>query len=274
MRTAPAGHTYVRALGDASSASFHAPPLRLPRRLERRALWERGGARPLRVRPSMQSPEHGPESGGYLDMASLTPAARRIGSAAVAGLVSMWATLWRDSRRRRQELLTLELLGRLAVIAEGIDRMVQEVHRANLIQHYRLAADQLEQAIDDPLFAAALSTLGELPFEKRRQMLFANKQFGVTLLAYRIGALDWDELVGTMRVLALNPVFAEYWTRTSERRRSLPGDSVEARIARVIDVIVEELAEDPEEWWVVGPAPEADHAPPRATGITSEAPPD
>ncbi|MGI5456995.1 DUF6082 family protein [Streptomyces sp. CA-249302] len=201
-------------------------------------------------------------------MATLTPAVRRIGSAVLAGLVLMRMPLGRDGRRRRQEELMLELLGKLTAIAEQMDRMVREIHHANLIQHYRLNADHLERAIDDPALAAALSTLDDVSAGQRRQMLFVNRQFGTTLLAHRVGALDWDELIGTVRVLARNPVFAEYWRRTGEHRRSLPDESLEARVGRVVDVIVEELADDPDEWWVVGPTPvpAPEHTPGHGTG--------
>ncbi|MGW0824304.1 DUF6082 family protein [Streptomyces sp. NPDC002845] len=204
-------------------------------------------------------------------MATLTPAVRRIGSAVVAGLGLMRAPFARDSRRRRQEELTLELLGKVTLVAEGIDRLVEEIHRANLIQHYRLTADQLGSAIEDPSLAAALSTLDGLSEAKRRQLLFVNRQYGSTLLGHRVGALDWGELIGTLRVLARNDVFAEYWDRTAEHRRSLPEDSLEARVGQVLDAIVEELADDPEVWWVVGPvlAPEHTPAPDRAPGAAS-----
>ncbi|MGH1555436.1 DUF6082 family protein [Streptomyces sp. L7] len=45
-------------------------------------------------------------------------------------------------------------------------------------------------------------------------MLFSNRQFGSLLLAHRIGACDWDELLGHLRVLCRNAVFVEYWDHT------------------------------------------------------------
>ena len=37
-----------------------------------------------------------------------------------------------------------------------------------------------------------------------------------------------------------------------EHRLSLPDDSLEGRIAKAVDAVLEELDEDPDEWWVVG----------------------
>lgn len=171
----------------------------------------------------------------------------------VAGLGLMRTSLAaRSDRHRRREEHGAALLAQLTCISEGIGKMAREMHRANLIQHYRLTADQLERAIDDPSLATSLSTLADLSAAKRRQLLFANRQYALTLLAHRVGALDWDELIGTLRVLATNAVFAEYWEHTGDHRRSLPEESLEARVGRIVDAIVEELAEDPDEWWVVG----------------------
>lgn len=193
-------------------------------------------------------------------MATLAPVARRIGSAVVAALGAMRVPFTaRGNRRRRQEELTLELLAKLTFIAEGIEHMVQEAHRTNLIQQHRLVTQQLDRAIDDPSLAAALSTLSGISDLKRRQLLFANREYGTILLAHRIGYVDWNELLGHLRMLSRNEVFAEYWERTVEHRRSLPEESLEARVGRAVDTIMEELADDPDEWWVVGPAPE--HAP-------------
>ncbi|MFI6014848.1 DUF6082 family protein [Streptomyces sp. NPDC051243] len=182
-------------------------------------------------------------------MATQIPPARdsRIGSAVAAGLGLMRAFFARGTRRRRQEEILLDLLRQLTL-------MTEEIHRANLIQQYRLTVDQMDRTIDDPSLADASSTLTGLSEAKRRQMLFSNRQFGSLLLAHRVGVLDWDELLGHLRVLCRNPVFAEYWDRTAEHRRSIPADSVEARVGAAVDVIMEELADDPEEWWIVGPS--------------------
>lgn len=182
-------------------------------------------------------------------MATQIPAARasRIGSAVAAGLGLMRAFFARGTRRRRQEEILLDLLRQLTL-------MTEEIHRANLIQQYRLTLDQMDRAIDDPSLADAGSTLTGIPVAKRRQMIFANREFGSLLMAHRVGLYDWDELLGHLRVLCRNKLFAEYWDRTVEHRRSLPADSIEAQVGAVVDVMIEELADDPEEWWIVGPS--------------------
>ncbi len=159
----------------------------------------------------------------------------------------MRALFARGARRRRQDEILAELLRQLTL-------MTEEIHRANLIQQYRLAAEQMERMIDDPTLAVAASTLPGLSESRRRQMIFANRQYGNLLLSHRVGACEWDELIGHLRVLCRNALFAEYWDRTVEHRRSLPTDSLEARVGAVVDVMLEELAEDPDEWWIVGPA--------------------
>ncbi|MEV7737452.1 DUF6082 family protein [Streptomyces sp. NPDC088921] len=183
-------------------------------------------------------------------MATQTPAVRRsrIGSAVASGRGLMRAFFAPGSRRRRQEGILLELLGQLKL-------MTEEIHRANLIQQYRLTLRQMDRMVDDPSLADAANTLPGLSDVKRRQMIFANRQYGNLLLAHRVGACDWDELIGHLRVLCLNALFAEYWDRTAEHRRSLPADSIEARVGAVVDVMLEELADDPDEWWIVGPSP-------------------
>ncbi|WP_367321400.1 DUF6082 family protein [Streptomyces sp. HUAS ZL42] len=182
-------------------------------------------------------------------MATQKRVARSIGSAAIAGLGLMRAFFARGARRRRQEELLLELLRQLTLITE-------EIHRANMIQQYRLTVEQVDRTIDDPSLADVLSTLPGLSEGRRRQMLFANREYGNLLLAHRVGVCDWDELLGHLRVLCRNAVFAEYWDRTAEHRRSLPSDSMEARVGAAVDIMLEELAEDPDEWWIVGPSGE------------------
>lgn len=180
-------------------------------------------------------------------MATQTPVVRRsrIGSAVMAGRGLMRAFFGRGSSRRRQEDILLELLEQLTLITE-------EIHRANLIHQYRLMLDQMDRAIDDPVLADAGSTLTGLSEAKRRQMIFANREYGNLLMSHRVGVYTWDELVGHLRVLCRNKLFAEYWDRTVEHRRSLPADSAESRVGAVVDVMIEELADEPEEWWVVG----------------------
>ncbi|NEB00053.1 DUF6082 family protein [Streptomyces sp. SID13726] len=182
-------------------------------------------------------------------MATQTPAGRtrRIGSAVTAGLGLMRAFFTPGARRRRQEETLLGLLGQLTL-------MTEEIHRANLIQQYRLTLEQMDRMVDDPSMAEVASTLSGLSEARRRQMIFANRQYGNLLLSHRVGACDWDELLGHLRVLCRNPLFAEYWDRTVEHRRSLPSDSLEAQVGAAVDVMLEELADDPDEWWIVGPS--------------------
>ncbi len=131
--------------------------------------------------------------------------------------------------------------------------LTEEIRNANLIQLHRIAAEQVDRAMSDPALAEAMSTLRDLSDRKRRQALFVNREYSAILLGHRIGAYGWGELIGHLRVLARNPVFAEYWETTREHRRSLPRQSLEARVGEAVDVIVEDLADDPDIWWVVGP---------------------
>ncbi|MGV9453638.1 DUF6082 family protein [Streptomyces sp. NPDC003635] len=149
------------------------------------------------------------------------------------------------SRRRRQEKLAEGLLHQLTFLA-------QEIRHSNQIQLHRIMAAQMERAIADPALAEAVSTLSGLSEHERRQMIFVNAQYTANVLHHRVGAMEWDELIGALRVLCRAPVFDAYWDMTREHRRSLPGESLEARVGRAVDLIVEGLRDDPEEWWVVG----------------------
>ncbi|MFJ9371855.1 DUF6082 family protein [Streptomyces sp. NPDC101455] len=150
----------------------------------------------------------------------------------------------RLSRRRRQEEPLLGLLRQLT----------QEIRHANLIQMHRILMEQADRAIADPVLAAAMSTLPGLAEQKRRQLLFANREFTALLLSHRVGCIDWSDLMGHLRVLCRNEVFAEYWRLTGDHRRSLSRHSVEAQVGEAVDLIMDELADDPDEWWVVGPS--------------------
>lgn len=152
----------------------------------------------------------------------------------------------RQAWRRRQEELALDLLHEVA-------RLTEEIRNSNLIQLHRIVAAQVDHAMADPALASAMSTLDSLSDAKRRQVLFVNREYGAMLLGHRIGAYGWNELIGHVRVLARNQVFKEYWEVTVEHRRSLPEETLEAKVGQAVDVIMEELAEDPDEWWVVGP---------------------
>ncbi|MDL2080055.1 DUF6082 family protein [Streptomyces sp. GXMU-J15] len=148
-------------------------------------------------------------------------------------------------RHRRQEQLLVECSRQLSAVAE-------ELRRANLIQHHRLLVEQLDRAIDDPTLAAAMSTLRGLTEVKRRQMLFANREYGVLLLTYRVDGCTWDELLSRLRIMCHNDLFAEYWSATLEHRKTLPEESLEAKVGQAVDAILEDLRDDRDEWWVVG----------------------
>ncbi|MFF0738118.1 DUF6082 family protein [Streptomyces chartreusis] len=178
-------------------------------------------------------------------MATQKRSARSIGSAMAGIMVLIRVPFARGGGRHQQGQLLSQLL-------EQLTRMTEEIHRANLIQEYRIAMEQMDRTIDDPSLADARSTLEGVSRDKRRQMIFANRQYTSLLLAHRIGTFGWQELLGHLRILCRNSVFAEYWDRTTEHRRSLPVGSLERRVGEAVDAIMEELAEDPDEWWVVG----------------------
>lgn len=141
----------------------------------------------------------------------------------------------------------------LALAAQGMVAVADELHLANKIRVRELLTEQMDRAMTDPALAEALSTLGDLPTARRRQMLFANKQYALLLLAYEVRQLDRGELLGHLKVLSRNTVFAEYWRLTSEQRKLLPWESLEARTGRAVDAIMDERLDDIEEWWVVRP---------------------
>jgi len=144
------------------------------------------------------------------------------------------------------EQLAYDLLRQVAALTE-------ELRNANLIQLHRIAAVQTEHAIADPMLAEAMSTLPDLADGKRRQLLFVNNQYASIVLNHRVGAIGWGELIGHVRVLCRNSVFQDYWELTRDHRRSLARESLEAKVGKAVDVIMDELGDDPDEWWVVGP---------------------
>lgn len=169
-----------------------------------------------------------------------------------------WGVLRSPGKRgaRRQETTLPDLVAQIARLGEELHAIGRELRRANEIQVHRLLTEQLDRAIDDPTLAAAMSTLSGISEHKRRQMLFANREYATILLSHRTGTIDWSELLGNLRVLCRNEVFAEYWERTVEHRRSLAAGSLERLVGEAVDTLMEELADDPEEWWIVGPSPE------------------
>ncbi|MDH6568479.1 hypothetical protein M2160_003500 [Streptomyces sp. SAI-117] len=151
--------------------------------------------------------------------------------------------------------LLQQVADQLGRMADGYDRIATELHRANLIRLRGFFLERLDRAIDDPGLADSLSTgeYANLPDEKRRQMLNANAQYGLILLAHQIGSIDRSALLGDLKILRRSPNFAEYWERTAGARSCLAPESFEARVGRAVDAIMDERPEDLEEWWVVAP---------------------
>ncbi|MFJ2257361.1 DUF6082 family protein [Streptomyces sp. NPDC087844] len=135
---------------------------------------------------------------------------------------------------------------------------LSEQQHINLANQQRLHWELLSKALEDPSLAAVLDThAGAIPPSKYRQLLFANGLYTNALLAYRIGNVNRAELFGHLRHTVQNPIFREYWEATRSARASLVADSVEARVGRMMDNLINDLDEaDTDEWWVVGDPPE------------------
>ncbi|MFD5859302.1 DUF6082 family protein [Streptomyces chartreusis] len=151
------------------------------------------------------------------------------------------------------EELLRDLVRAFTQVGEAMAAVAEQLRMANKIRVRTLFAGQLDRAIDDPVLAAGLSTLGDLSEDKRRQMLLANKHYGLLLLSYEVGETSRSELLGVLKVLSRSDNFLEYWARTSTHRQMLPPESLEARTGRAVDAIMDERLDDLEEWWVVGP---------------------
>jgi hypothetical protein len=142
-----------------------------------------------------------------------------------------------------------------------LDRLEAQVastqHHANLANQQHLHWELLSKAIDSPELAEVLDIF-EVPAspQERRQYLFANALYTNLLFYYRIGNLSRDEFFGRVRGLLQNPVVREYWFATRGQRATLPEDSDEAELGRLVDDLLRRLDEaDTEEWWVVGEPP-------------------
>ena len=150
----------------------------------------------------------------------------------------------------RSEELAEKLLRQLTVLAE-------EIRHANLIQLHRAATAQLERALADPELAEAGSALPGLSERQRRQVIYINMQYSMIVLNHQVGAVGWDELIGHLRILCRTSAFEAYWDMTREHRRSLPRQSLEARVGQAVDLIMDGIRDDPDEWWVLPvPPPE------------------
>jgi hypothetical protein len=110
--------------------------------------------------------------------------------------------------------------------------------------------------MEDPDLAAVYSNIQVDSPTQRRQYLFANALYTNALLAYRVGVVNWEELHGHLRMICLNPIFRNYWEAHRPHRASLEDNSEEARVGRMVDILIRDLDEaDTEEWWVVGEPP-------------------
>ncbi|MFI8301304.1 DUF6082 family protein [Streptomyces nigra] len=157
----------------------------------------------------------------------------------VMGLVRLWQQLkgWVMARRR-------------GAVDEALQR--ERLHHTALLDAGRRRFELLCRAIDDPSLAEAVSTHNDVPQPKRRQFLYIQAMYESLLLEHATGALPWDQLIARLRIFGRNEVVAEYWERTREERRAWPADSLEARVGQALDLIMDELGEDPDEWWVAG----------------------
>jgi hypothetical protein len=129
-------------------------------------------------------------------------------------------------------------------------------------EQQRVHLQLLNKAMDDPDLALVMSTvdLSSAPAADqprlRRQYLFANALYTNALHSFRAGDVNWQELHGHLRVLCQSSVFRDFWEATRHHRDSLDDSSEEARVGRMVDGLVRDLAEaDTEEWWVVGEPP-------------------
>jgi hypothetical protein len=153
-------------------------------------------------------------------------------------------------------------LDALRLRLERLEQAVAAPRHANLAHQQRLhwellSKELLSKAIDSPELAEVLDIF-EVPAspEKRRQYLFANALYTNLLFYHRIGNLTREEFHGRVRGLLQNPVVREYWYATQGQRATLPDDSDEADLGRMVDELLRQLEEaDIDEWWVVGEPP-------------------
>ncbi|MCZ4609331.1 DUF6082 family protein [Streptomyces sp. Lzd4kr] len=174
-----------------------------------------------------------------------------LGTAVAAGLGLVTGALAALESQRRT-LASLRL--RLDNLEEQVTRTQ---HHANLANQQHLHWELLSKAIDSPELAEVLDIF-EVPAspQERRQYLFANALYTNLLFYYRIGNLSRDEFFGRVRGLLQNPVVRAYWFATRGQRATLPEDSDEAELGRIVDDLLHQLDEaEGEEWWVVGELP-------------------
>ncbi|NYV73961.1 DUF6082 family protein [Streptomyces sp. UH6] len=143
-----------------------------------------------------------------------------------------------------------------ACLEQHLDQARAIQREVNLTTQQRLHWSLMSKAFDDPDLAEVLDVY-EGPAvtpRKRRQYLFANAQYTNLLFYYRLGNLTRTEFVKYARGLFQNPVMVEYWYATQHQRDTVPPDSDEAAMGRLIDDLFQQL-DEAEEWWVAGDAP-------------------
>lgn len=141
------------------------------------------------------------------------------------------------------------VFGAVAVAALVQQRQFQR--RQDMTAKHRLHFDLLCKAMCDPALAAVLDTYdADVPPERQRQFLFANALYGNILHAYRTGTMDLEEALGHLRGACQSSVFRDFWDHTGHHRESLPSDSQESRLGRLVDDIVARASEQNDGWWV------------------------
>jgi hypothetical protein len=138
-------------------------------------------------------------------------------------------------------------------------RTLQHTKETQIIKQYvELAHEKhiqsLLKAVDDPGLAEVVAVYDQ-PYteQERRVMIFAEVQYRNALLAYRLEVIDHVEFFGLMRSMLQSPIFREYWKASRYHRASQPESSIEATAGRLVDALVQDLAEaDTDQWWVVG----------------------
>ena len=139
------------------------------------------------------------------------------------------------------------------------ERRIAEPHRSggDVAAAYHMRLELLMKAIDDPDLAATLDVYDSpVSASRLRQYLFSEALYIHLLLAYRTGTLNREELFGKARLLLQNVIFREYWEASRRQRASLPDDSDESSIGRLIDDVARRVDEADVEWWAVDSPPE------------------
>lgn len=183
-------------------------------------------------------------------MATQKSGARRLGTAAAAGLGLMTGALAVLATQRH-------VINSLRMRLDHLEQVAHDQRHTNLANQQRLHWELLSKAIDSPELAEVLDIF-EVPTspQKRRQYLFANALYTNALFYYRVGNITREEFFGYIRGLLQNPVVREYWYATQGQRATLVDGSDEAMLGRMVDGLLRQLEEaDVEEWWVVGEPP-------------------